>query len=298
MRIYEKTMKPGYLWTVYSPPPSRVPAQHPIAPMPPGRNRIANPSKLFRELLFASVRTWRHWHPEAYGAICDHDRSLSPADRKTLFRPPYQVITYEPDHTTNPPTTVNKLYSLADSPWEQTVHADHDVIWTADSGPSWDEVPDIDCVSLGRHWRPPVGYLSPGAHVALSPLQDGLPKLWPCANLFLCRNRRAAQAALAHHDPRDSDEAALARVEGLRLITCATLPLPPRYFCQFVGNRDGWKLTYHAEKLLCNRWLLTNADGFRVIPVALHLGGRAGKLRFLHDPDVRHYLSEFSDPAS
>jgi hypothetical protein len=290
---------PGYLWTIYTTKPAprrRGRLLDLTKPRPPALAPGAQPDSAgnFRALLFASVRTWRYWHPGASGAICDHDQSLSDLDRAALRAPPFSVDIYEPCHTSSPALTVNKLFSLVDSPWERTVHADHDVIWTADSNALWDEAPTgVDFLSLGQHWRPPVEYVSPGSQVPVSPVQPGTAdKLWPCANLFLCQGRRPAQLILDGYHPTDSDESAMARAEGANLITCETFAPPPRYFCQFIGDRNGWHLAYYPEEPLTRRWVLTNAiTGAQTVPIALHLGGIAGKRRFTDDPNISHYLA-------
>jgi hypothetical protein len=240
-------------------------------------------------LIHAAWRSWRAWHPGEAGAVVDHDGSLSDTDRDLLAALDIAVIV--PAVTYDPPSTLNKLVSLAHSPWPLTMHVDLDIVWTENAGPIWDTPGDWDFAGVDL----PYGHAYPnqdGTSKNWGIVDDGTPRI-PCACLLLCRLGHAAVLALDRLAlPGEwSDEVLMARADlngNLRLGRI------PNRFVWDTWEGSGWTLHYgplspYNHKFL--RWTTTDPGGAQHIPRALHWGGHHGKRKALASKALRHYVA-------
>jgi len=262
----------GFLWTIYGCNP-------------------ANPRKGdghteayydLRFLFHAAWRSWRAWHPGEAGAVVDPAGSLSDADCDLLAALEIAVIV--PEVTYDKPSTLNKLVSLAHSPWPVTMHVDLDIVWTDNAGPIWDVPGEWDLAGLDL----PYGHAYPdpdGTTKNWGTVNDGTPRI-PCACVLLCRLPPGAVLALLSLAlPGEwSDEVLLARGELNGNLRFGRIP---NRFVWDTWEGSGWALDYES---LIHLWTTTDPEGVKHIPRALHWGGGHGKRKAFTSEDLRHYL--------
>jgi hypothetical protein len=267
------TQHRGFLWTIYGRNPSNPRV---------GNGKTAGYVDL-QFLIHAAWRSWRHWHPHEHGAVVDHDGSLSGPDRDLLSRLNIGVIS--PRVTFDTPGTLNKLVTLAHSPWPLTMHVDLDIVWTANAHPIWETPGDWDLAGVDM----PYGHAYPdrdGIQKNWGIVNDGTPRI-PCACVLLCRLRPAVLLALADLAlPGEwSDEVLMARAEingNLRLGRI------PTRFVWDTWEGSGWQLSYCPQ---LHHWKTVSPDLGHHDPIALHWGGDHGKRKALASVDLAHYLA-------
>lgn len=260
----------GFLWTLYGCNPanprkadSKTAAYHDL-----------------RFLIHAAWRSWRAWHIGEAGAVVDHDGSLSEEDRDLLAALDIAIIV--PSVSFDPPSTLNKLVSLAHSPWPLTMHVDLDIVWTGNAEPIWTApLPpwDLAGVDYGYGHRYPIG-VRKGEAMSI----DGTPRV-PCACLLLCR----VAASLLDLETLAisgewSDEVLMARAELAGRLKLGRIP---NYYVWDTWEGSGWKLEYTPA---IYAWTLTDPNGGAHSPLALHWGGGHGKRKALASQELAHYL--------
>jgi hypothetical protein len=263
----------GFLWTIYGCSPAN-PRK--------GDGKTASYADL-QFLIHAALRSWRHWHPNEQGAVVDHDGSLSGPDRDLLSELDVGIIV--PRVTFDTPSTLNKVVSLAHSPWPLTMHVDLDIVWTANAAPIWETPGDWDLAGVDLAY----GHAYPdpdGTSKNWGIVNDGTPRI-PCACVLLCRLAPPALLALADLAlPGEwSDEVLLSRAELNGYLRLGRIP--NRYVWD-TWEGSGWCLSYCPQ---LRHWKTVSPDLGHHDPLALHWGGGHGKIKALASEDLRHYLA-------
>jgi hypothetical protein len=259
----------GFLWTLYG--------NNPANPRKPNGKTAAYSNLHF--LIHAAWRSWRAWHPGEVGAVCDHDGSLSLADLEVLNE--CRIGLFVPPETYDPPSTLNKLVTLSQSPWPLTMHVDLDIVWTANAAPIWDLPGDWDLAGLDL----PYGHAYPnGTQKGESWGADGTPRI-PCACVLLCRVvDRIADVFSCVQIGDWSDEVLLARAEENGLLRLGRIP---NHYIWDTWEGSGWQLCYDPQ---LRSWMTRDPAGQPHAPICLHWGGHHGKPKALASESLRHYL--------